>query len=398
MKTLTRDVIRRLVRSGVRLAAATGPTEWSGIPRPTENATVHADGSNPLRLLLFGGGPSIGYGVTEHDLGLAGNFARGLSRRINRGVAMDVHIQKELASTDIASLRRDVDATRYDAIILTVGVQDAMYLDSATTWARLTRRLVSTLQSDTSTPLFIVGLPRFSDMIAAGRFAEVVLNRRVVRMNDELGRVSAEGRSVHYSNFERVVRQDDLKLHAVDTYRAWGTAMVSELAPGLAALDVPAGDEAMRQRALDDLHILDTPPEERFDRITEAAQRYFGTRGAAISLIDRDRQWFKSRRGFPRTQTSRALAICDYTIRSDHEFVVVDATKDPRFANNPLVATGPMLRSYAGWPIDSPSGEHVGALCVFDTVPREFTDRDLAFLRKLAALAQRELARPAGGA
>lgn len=153
----------------------------------------------------------------------------------------------------------------------------------------------------------------------------------------------------------------------------------------------PAHKEAARLASLHATGLLDTPPEERFDRITRLAQRVFGLPIALLSLVDEERQWFKSRCGLSTTETERSIAFCDYTIREEECLVVPDATLDPRFSANPLV-TGEMgVRFYAGHVLRAPGGHAVGTLCLLDTLPREFTDDDRACLKDLASLVQEEL-------
>jgi hypothetical protein len=150
-------------------------------------------------------------------------------------------------------------------------------------------------------------------------------------------------------------------------------------------------DEVARQRALDELGILDTPPEERFDRVTRLAKQLFGVESAAISLIDRDRQWFKSRQGIDDPETTRDAAFCDFTIQQSSTLNVPNALNDPRFAENPLVTGDPNIRFYAGHPLEAPGGERVGALCVFDPNPRIFSEAEKDLLRDLALWVQNEL-------
>jgi hypothetical protein len=152
-------------------------------------------------------------------------------------------------------------------------------------------------------------------------------------------------------------------------------------------------DEGARQRALDALGILDTPREERFDRIARLAQELFGVPMVGVTFIDRDRQWRKSEIGLGGTETSRADAFCDVTIRQSGPLVVEDATNDPRFAGNPFVLGDPNLRFYAGQPLQAPGGEQVGTLCVMDTTPRSMSEHDLALLRDLAGWVQAEILR-----
>ncbi|MBG6075251.1 ATP-binding protein [Polaromonas sp. CG_9.11] len=151
-------------------------------------------------------------------------------------------------------------------------------------------------------------------------------------------------------------------------------------------------DELARVTALHDLCVLDTLPEERFDRLTRIAQRLFGVNIALVSLIDHDRQWFKSRQGFDALQTPRNISFCGHAILSDAPLVVEDAAVDPRFSDNPLV-TGPLgIRFYAGMPLQGPNGYRVGTLCLIDQKPRQFTPDDAAALRDLAAIVSDQLA------
>ncbi len=147
-------------------------------------------------------------------------------------------------------------------------------------------------------------------------------------------------------------------------------------------------DEARRLEALRALRILDTPPEERFDRITRVAAQLFDVPISVVSMIDADRQWFKSRHGLGAGETSRAVSFCGHTILQPDVFHVADATQDQRFADNPLVLGDPKIRFYAGMPLHAPGGEAVGTLCLIDTKPREFSDADRTLLGELAGWAQ----------
>ena len=153
----------------------------------------------------------------------------------------------------------------------------------------------------------------------------------------------------------------------------------------------PANEPA-RLAALADLGILDTPPEERFDRLTRLAQRIFGVPIALVSLIDADRQWFKSRQGLGATETPRDVSFCGHAILGDEPFVVQDARDDERFADNPLVTGAPNVTFYAGQPLKGPGGHKVGTLCLIAPEPRNFDGDEAQVLRDLAALVESELA------
>lgn len=151
------------------------------------------------------------------------------------------------------------------------------------------------------------------------------------------------------------------------------------------------GNEKERLTALKDLEILDTAPEERFDRITQIAQRLFNVPICTLSLIDSHREWFKSCQGLDDSEGLRAISFCGHAILEKNIFVIPDALDDQRFFDNPIVAGKPYIRFYAGQPICSANGHRVGTLCIKDTKPREFTETDKALLRDLASWAELEL-------
>lgn len=153
--------------------------------------------------------------------------------------------------------------------------------------------------------------------------------------------------------------------------------------------EIPA-DEESRLESLYSLDILDTPPEERFDRVTRLAMRLFNVPVAQVSLIDEARQWFKSCLGIDPVEVPRDLTFCGHTILNDGLFVIEDASKDARFADNPLIAIDPKVRFYAGYPLDI-NGSKIGTLCVLDYVPRKFSESDISLLKDLAYMAQQEL-------
>lgn len=153
---------------------------------------------------------------------------------------------------------------------------------------------------------------------------------------------------------------------------------------------IPADDEA-RLQALRALLILDTPPEQRFDRLVRFAADEFDVPIALITLVDRDRQWFKARVGLDVCETSREISFCGHAITQDAVFEVLDAAQDPRFADNPMVVGAPHIRFYVGAPLALPGGARVGTLCLIDMRPRSFDAMDRAILGTLRDLAVAEL-------
>jgi hypothetical protein len=152
--------------------------------------------------------------------------------------------------------------------------------------------------------------------------------------------------------------------------------------------------ERERQGAVDGLGILDTEPEDRFDRIVAMAQRAFGTHSAAFSVSDNDRQWQMASVGLEPKEVPRIGSFSAVVISGYGPLVVSDALADGRFRDNPLVLGEPHIRFYAGFPVESSSGERIGALCVFDPEPRPANEVDTVLLREIALMIQLELRRP----
>jgi diguanylate cyclase (GGDEF)-like protein/PAS domain S-box-containing protein len=154
-------------------------------------------------------------------------------------------------------------------------------------------------------------------------------------------------------------------------------------------------DESARLAALRERHLMDTPPEETYDELTRLAAYVCGAPIAAVTLIDSDRQWFKSILGASLRETSRRNAFCAHTILQDDIMVVPDTRNDPRFMDNPQVTGDMGIRFYAGAPLLTDDGHALGALCVLDTTPRDLTEDQQTALRTIArtVVAQMELNR-----
>ena len=154
---------------------------------------------------------------------------------------------------------------------------------------------------------------------------------------------------------------------------------------------IKPANEAVRIQALHGLNVLDSAPEERFDRLTRLAKRLFNVPIALVTLVDKDRQWFKSCVGLDVNETPRDVSFCGHAILQDELLLVPDAKQDKRFHDNPLVTGEPNIRFYAGYPLTVPNGNKMGTLCLIDTRPRELDDEERGLLRDLAGMAEQEL-------
>ena len=174
-----------------------------------------------------------------------------------------------------------------------------------------------------------------------------------------------------------------------------GSSVVPRPAVGQDAEPASAGTQSAgygacdqrRQRAVERMMILGTPPEERFDRLTRLAQKVFGVPIAAITLLDNDRVWRKSCAGMPVGDAPRSESFCDPAVALEQMLIVEDARLDARFAGLPAVQGEPGVRFYAGYPIADPNGIVVGMFCLLASEPRTFDERERELLAELGAWA-----------
>ncbi|WP_339486776.1 sensor domain-containing diguanylate cyclase [Pseudomonas sp. EL_65y_Pfl2_R95] len=146
--------------------------------------------------------------------------------------------------------------------------------------------------------------------------------------------------------------------------------------------------ETQRQAALDDQELLDTPADPYLDTIVRVVRDLFSVQTVLVSLVDRNRQWFKSRIGLDVAETPRSISFCDQAIKSPDMFVVNDAHSDPRFNDNPLVTDNPYVRFYAGQPLFSDEGQALGTLCLIDSSPKQLSLSEMQLLKDMATLAE----------
>ena len=155
--------------------------------------------------------------------------------------------------------------------------------------------------------------------------------------------------------------------------------------------DLQLHDDDARIFALRRLNVLDSSTEEPFEKIVTLVRTVLAVPISTVTLVDRDRQWFKARRGVEVSETPRAFSFCTHTIQQREPLIVEDAQSDTRFAGSPLVTGAPHIRSYAGVPLRTPEGYNVGALCAMDTRPRRFSPADIAILSNFANIVCDEL-------
>ena len=160
----------------------------------------------------------------------------------------------------------------------------------------------------------------------------------------------------------------------------------------LTANDPDPVDETIRLKNLQSLHLLDTPTEERFDRLTRLAKSFFDVPMALVTLVDEQRVWCKSMMGVEEKEAPREISMCGHAIMENRDILIInDASKDVRFADVPYVKGEPHIRFYAGCPLNYLDGSKLGTFCILDTKPRTLSDDEKEHLKSLAEIAEREL-------
>jgi len=364
------------------------------LPIPHDAPVVHAVGPDADRLLLIGTGTVRGLGLTSNELGLGGQLARRLPPLTGRGVDLELASSTGLVIHQAYGLLDGYDTSRFDAIIMMLGMRDATSMTSPADWRRDLRHL---LEIASRVPqVFVVGIPDFPAYLELPSSTKRAIRRRSARLNDESRRLAASFPGVEFVDFDPVHPGHFLRPGSIEVYELFADALAPAIAraldPGLHALrPVNGHTEEARQQALDALGVIGSAGDPAVDRIAQLARELLGASGASVTFLDHDRQWIKSAVSVASDDMLRVDAFCNTTIASSRLFVVEDATKDARFASHPWVVGDERVRFYAGYPLEAPGGVRVGALCVVDTKPRRFSKAEASLLRDLALQVQAAL-------
>ncbi|MGY4857474.1 GAF domain-containing protein [Cryobacterium sp. AP23] len=407
-------ILRWTMAPVMRGWAANLERKFAGVPQPLDAPQVHSPGRDSHRILIVGGGMAVGWGVLSHTLGLPGSLARALTARTGRGAGVDVTAR---SSMTVRTAHRHIDfdtLRRYDAVVLTLGIGDAGQLTSPRAWLHDLARLVERIQLSTAggTEIYLAGIVALSSLPIFKTPLGALAGAQAQALNRASIAYCAQQNGISYVRLPATVASTSGRFRSATDYEVWADSLAAQMVAALPRASGSAGErddaalptrtaeetEAARHRALLTLNLLDTAPEERFDRIVALASSTLGTSAAAFTVLDGDRQWHKSVVGLQVTEIPRSSSFCTVTVLEPAALIVPDALLDDRFRDSPLVVAGPRLRFYAGFPIESPTGERIGALCVYDEQPRSVDSVDVVLLRELALVLQNELWRPVDGA
>jgi hypothetical protein len=378
---------------------------YSSIAVPDGIPRVHSSGLNPDRVLVFGSGAALGAGASSQIEALPGHLAQALSALTGRGVDVDIVTSPDITVDNAIDVLDSQDFERYDAIAVFLGVPDALALVTTDDWRDGVESFTEFVAAEAavSTEIAFVDVePRRSVLARMGLPVEIV-EEHARTMAAITGGITRGRNRVSFTVLHgRAGRLE--RRHTPGEYREWAREIAKLLAPLLTATAAfePAvlaatgnpfsmgrprhgQDDAKRAAAVARLSLLDSAPDPRIDRIVREAQEAFGTTSAAFTLLGSDRQWYKSKVGTSVDEVTLDQSICKVTIQSAGAFIVPDTQADDRFDH---LAE---LRFYAGFPVESPDGQRLGALCVFDPHPMAAETVDQSALRDFALRIQDEL-------
>jgi hypothetical protein len=344
-------------------------------------------------VLVLGSPVVEGIGVASYDLTFIGHLARALAARTGRGADVEVRGIDGFDTLSAAAAIREQDLERFDLVLILGGVTEIVTMTPFSKYRRHLDGLFDAIRrhAPRALPVLLAGVTPFMEDMGAPRFVVAWSDRRIARQN-EVTRAACESSGVaRYVDFLPERRGIRLERDASAVYDSWAQALAPAAATAL-AMAAPrvrsAQDDVARQRALDRLGVVGSAPDPSVDRIVAMARDMLGVDAAAINFIDHDRMWPKATVGIEPTELPRAQTICDTTIRTPGLHVVEDLRADPELRRSAWLANRDEMRFYAGYPLEAPGGERVGALCVIDRRPRTFSSSDAATLRSLALAAQ----------
>jgi GAF domain-containing protein len=370
------------------------------IPLPIVESSVHAPGADSDRVLVFGSGIAVGWGVRSHDLALPGHLARALSARTGRGTDVYVVADARITVHNAAQRLASIAVHRYDALVVVLGMSEALGLASVSKWRKQLSVFLGQIPNAGAVDVILPGVPSLRSIDGYGTRLGMLAERHSKRFNQATAEVCADSARATFVWLSPTLEDPSDKGRPSENYHAWGAEIAERTAPLLnasraigayVAHDV-VKSEMERHASVSRLNILHTAPEARFDRIVDHARMVFHTGGAALSFIDGNTIWYKSIVGTMLPSNELTTSFTKDTISQRGVFTVPDTQASARYQRLTQVTGEPWVRFWAGFPIEDENGTRVGTLSVFDSKPRHPTaDDNLAVLRQFALMVQHEL-------
>jgi hypothetical protein len=368
---------------------------------PNDLPRVEAPGQDTQRILILGGG-AAGFGVLTHELGLPGHLARQLRHLTGRGQIIDVVSDNKPTTRSIPSAIASQPLWRFDAVVIILASPHPMWSFLRPKWRADGIKLVEELDRNSSVGTSIVIAAPRPRRRPSGFLGTTAPGSRRRTLTDILTAQCAKSERVEYVE---LADDRDRTPQASLTYQAWAQVIASRLSARMALLPTHANRpllgsarekrdrpqvEHERQSALDSLRIVNEHPDAELRRMVDFLRKAYGTRYAALNVIDGDRQWTLAAAGARSYDRGRSESLCAVTIQHDAPMVIGDAREDLLFSQYSEVKNG-AIRFYAGHPIESPDGLRLGALCICGPDPLEDEQFDPTVLKMLVRQIERRL-------
>ena len=369
------------------------------IPRPTGPPQAHSPGVASDRVLILGGGPASGWGVTSHDLALPGSLARALSARTGRGSDVSLATDPYGFLEQLPDLLIGQDLRRVNAVVVFVGANDAATFTSEKKWERNMNRLLRALETHTldETHVYVVEIQPIRSVPIFDSVLGSIANLHARRLGSRTQRVCRAVPRAVYLHLAVNTFVTSGRYRNSSDYRVLGEFLAGKMSERLDwAHERLASSEvgptvitvAGQQTTGLDRHGIQ---QIRIDRALMLAQQSFGTESAVFVLRENDQLLVVASAGPSCSNRAWAGSLSAVVTLQPGAVVIGDIHANERFCGNSSNSRPPYLRFYAGFPIESPSGERIGALCVFDPKPRNASGFDSVLLRQLALMIQDEL-------
>jgi hypothetical protein len=391
---------------GAWIASKSGDVDR--LPRPRDAPESHSMGVDSDQVLIFGGGPAVGWGVLSHEIALPGALARALSRRTGRGADVYVVAVPRLKIGSAFDELSRIKLYRYDAAVITLGVNDAGALTSLASWGRDLARTLGMIgrRSSLDARIFVAGVHPIRSIPIYDSPLGSIADAHARKMNAISAEVCSRVPRVTYVPLSAPESCSPLRFRDAMSYRHWAEELADSMAPQLDAerlmadfnrtlrSDEDPDSKGQRAMAVRELGILLDDRTWQFGDLVELACTTFGVKSATVSVIDSDRLVHKAQVGDVPQLIMLGDSFTATVIREPDGIVVPDAAVDARFRNLPHVAGEPHIRFYAGFALESPDGSRIGTLNIFDPAPR-FSDESwrLLRLRQFGLMVQAELRR-----
>lgn len=392
-RALGRAGTAAVMRAAVALTEALLPRT----PTPHDSPQARAMGPHTLRVLLVGSGPAVGRGVSSHELALPGAFARTLASTAGRGVIVDVVSDGDMTVLTVPAAIRHLHLDRYDAVILTLGTNEALRLMPPFRWATALAGLLAGLESAMK-PGGRVYFTALRPMRTVAQFDSIIgtIADRHAHCLNAIARTLCDGWPGRFSLPPLSAPAEPCgttdRYRTADQYAVWARELVTQTQSTLTDLEHPASAQEDELAAVDssvaalDWEVASHDPV--LHRLTDLAHQKLGGQTAVITLLDREGQHHLAVSGRDVPEIAGPMSFSATAVRDSGPLLIPDAPKDDRFWNHPMVAGEPRIRFYLGCPIRTVTGEPIGALSVLDPEPRaQMGSEEVSYLQGLAILA-----------